>query len=50
METLKKIKSVIKNHEEEILEGIHQDLHKAAMDGYATEIAGVYNEINYAYL
>lgn len=47
-ETLKKIKSVIKTNEEEILDAIYQDLHKVAMDGYATEIAGVYNEVNYA--
>ncbi len=48
VETLKKIKSVIKANEKEILHAINQDLHKAAIDGYATEIAGVYNEINYA--
>ncbi len=48
IETLRKLKSIIKDYEQEILEAIYLDLHKTTMDGYATEIAGVYDEINYA--
>lgn len=48
IETLRKLKGIIKDHEKEILDAIYQDLHKASIDGYATEIAGVYDEINYA--
>jgi aldehyde dehydrogenase (NAD+) len=48
IETLRKLKSIIKDHEQEILDAIYHDLHKTTMDGYATEIAGLYNEINYA--
>jgi aldehyde dehydrogenase (NAD+) len=47
IETLTKLKDTIKAHEEEILNAIYKDLHKVSMDGYATEIAGVYDEINY---
>ncbi len=48
IETLRKLKGIIKDHEQEILDAIYQDLHKTSIDGYATEIAGVYDEINYA--
>lgn len=48
IEALNKLKYAIKAQEEEVLGAIYKDLHKASMDGYATEIAGVYDEINYA--
>ena len=46
--TLNKLKNTIKAHENDILEAIYKDLRKAAMDAYATEVSGVYNEINFA--
>ena len=48
IEALNKLKDTIKAHEEEVLGAIYKDLRKTSMDGYATEIAGVYDEINYA--
>ena len=46
--TLLQLKRTIKDNEEEVLDAIYKDLHKANMDGYATELAGVYDEISYA--
>lgn len=46
--SLTKLKSVIKEQEKEILAAIYSDLHKADADAYATEIAGVYAEIDFA--
>lgn len=46
--SLTKLKSIIKAQEKEILEAVYSDLHKAATDAYATEIAGVYAEIDFA--
>lgn len=48
IETLTKLKNIIKTHEEEVLNAIYEDLHKASIDGYVTEISGVYGEIKYA--
>src|SRR5450759_5365215 len=46
--SLTKLKSIIKAQEKEILAAIYSDLHKADTDAYATEIAGVYAEIDFA--
>jgi aldehyde dehydrogenase (NAD+) len=46
--SLTKLKSTIKKQEKEILAAIYSDLHKAVTDAYATEIAGVYAEIDFA--
>jgi aldehyde dehydrogenase (NAD+) len=48
IESLTKLKSIIKAQEKEILAAIYNDLHKAVPDAYATEIAGVYAEIDFA--
>lgn len=48
IESLAKLKSIIKTQEKEILEAVYSDLHKAVTDAYATEIAGVYAEIDFA--
>lgn len=48
VESLTKLKSIIKAQEKKILAAIYNDLHKAAADAYATEIAGVYAEIDFA--
>lgn len=45
---LTKLKNIIQALEEEVLEAIYEDLHKVSIDGYATEISGVYDEIKYA--
>ena len=47
IEVLTKLKNTIKLHEEEVLNAIYKDLHKVSVDGYATEISGVYDEIKY---
>jgi aldehyde dehydrogenase (NAD+) len=46
--SLTKLKSIIKAQEKEILAAIYSDLHKADTDAYATEIAGIYAEIDFA--
>ena len=48
IEALTKLKNAITAHEEEVLNAIYGDLHKVSVDGYATEISGVYDEIKYA--
>ncbi len=45
---LKKLKAVISDHEKDILAAVYDDLRKDATDAYATEISGVYTEINLA--
>lgn len=46
--TLNKLKNLIIDHEKEILAAVYADLHKVEIDAYATELSGVYNEINIA--
>ncbi|MGD0022763.1 MAG: aldehyde dehydrogenase [Smithellaceae bacterium] len=48
VEALSKLKNIIQAQEEEVLNAIYEDLHKVSVDGYATEISGVYDEIKYA--
>ncbi len=48
IDTLKKLKEVIRAHEKEILAAVYADLHKADIDAYGTEISGIYNEIRVA--
>lgn len=47
MEQLKKLKSTIKKYESEILEALKNDLNKSEAESYMTEIALVFDEINY---
>lgn len=44
--TLKKLKSVIKDNEDKILNALNKDLYKSKFEAYATEIGIVYEEIN----
>ena len=46
IETLKKLKQVIKVNENKILEALRKDLGKSNFEGYATEVGIVYDEIN----
>jgi len=48
VESLKKLKDAIKAHEEEVLDALYKDLHKARFDAYTTEVGITYNEIHYA--
>jgi aldehyde dehydrogenase (NAD+) len=48
IESLTKLKDIVQAYEQEILDAVYKDLHKDAIDGYATEIAGFYAEANYA--
>lgn len=44
--TLKKLKSIIKENEDKILDALNKDLNKSKFEAYATEIGMVYEEIN----
>lgn len=46
IEALKKLKRVIKENEDKILEALKRDLGKSNFESYATEIGLVYDEIN----
>ena len=46
IDTLKKLKQIIKNNEDRILDALNADLRKSKFEGYATEIGIVYDEIN----
>ena len=46
IDTLKKLKQVIKVNENKILEALKRDLGKSNFEGYATEVGIVYDEIN----
>ena len=48
IESLTKLKDIVQAYEQEILDAVYKDLHKDAIDGYATEIAGFNAEANYA--
>ncbi len=45
IEQIKKLRTYLKNHEEEALTALNKDLGKAEFEGYATEIGIVYDEI-----
>ncbi|MFR5265621.1 aldehyde dehydrogenase [Clostridium sp.] len=48
LDALRKLKKVIKDNEEEILEALKEDLGKSDFEGYTTEVSLVYEEINIA--
>jgi aldehyde dehydrogenase (NAD+) len=48
IESLTKLKDIVEAYEQEILDAVYKDLHKDAIDGYATEISGFYSEVKYA--
>ncbi|MBS0287250.1 MAG: aldehyde dehydrogenase family protein [Proteobacteria bacterium] len=48
VQQLKRLKKLIRQHEQALLEALHKDLGKAPMEGYLTEIMLVINEINYS--
>jgi aldehyde dehydrogenase (NAD+) len=45
---LKKLKQALLDHEQELIEGLYADLHKAPFDAYLSELYLVIKEINYA--
>lgn len=46
IDKLKKLKTVLKNNENKILEALKKDLNKCYFEGYSTELGIVYEEIN----
>ena len=46
MDALRKLKSAIKAHEQDILDALKQDLNKSAFEAYATELGIVYAELD----
>jgi aldehyde dehydrogenase (NAD+) len=48
IESLTKLKDAVEAYEQEILDAVYKDLHKDAIDAYATEISGFYDEVKYA--
>lgn len=48
IDSLKKLKNILKQNENYILEALRKDLGKSHFEGYATELGIVYEEINYA--
>ena len=46
IDKLKKLKIVLKNNENKILEALKKDLNKCYFEGYSTELGIVYEEIN----
>ena len=46
IETLKKLKNIIKKNEADILNALQSDLGKSEFEGYSTEIGLIYDEIN----
>ncbi|GGE17095.1 aldehyde dehydrogenase [Psychroflexus salis] len=46
IDLLKKLKSYIENHEQEILDALYADFKKSHFEGYATELLVTYKEIN----
>lgn len=47
IQNLKKLKNIIKDNEDKILEALKKDLGKSGFEAYATEIGIVYNDINF---
>lgn len=45
---LKKLKAMLKNNEDKILEALKKDLNKPAFEAYTSEVGILYEEINYA--
>ena len=48
IENLKKLKSVIKKYEEEIIDALNKDLGKHIFESYSNEVGFVYESINYS--
>jgi len=46
-EALKKLRSAILMHEEELYQALHKDLHKSSFESYATEIGFVLDELRF---
>ncbi len=46
-EQLRKLRDVLRNHEEKLYDAIQQDLGKSAFETFTTEISFIYNEIDY---
>jgi len=46
-ESLLKLRTILKSNEDKLLEAIYQDFSKSTFDTYTTELALVYNEIDY---
>ena len=46
LNALKKLKSAIKAHENDILDALKKDLNKSAFEAFATELGIVYTELN----
>ncbi|WP_082686359.1 aldehyde dehydrogenase [Bacillus coahuilensis] len=47
IETLEKLKDLIKRNEQQLLDALKQDLHKSNQEGYLTEIGIIYEEIKF---
>lgn len=45
---LEQLKKMVRNHEDEWLAALHQDLGKTSVEGYASELGMLLNEIDYA--
>lgn len=48
LSALKRLKTMIKDHEKEILDALYRDLKKASVEALVTELLCVVNEINFA--
>jgi aldehyde dehydrogenase (NAD+) len=46
--SLTKLKDTVQAYEQNIMDALYKDLHKDAIDGYATEVSGFYDEVKYA--
>ncbi|NIG52702.1 aldehyde dehydrogenase [Chitinophaga sp. Cy-1792] len=44
---LKRLKKAVQQYEPRILDALHQDLHKHAVESYSSEVGFLYEEINY---
>ncbi|MEH6891536.1 aldehyde dehydrogenase, partial [Bacillus sp. JJ864] len=47
LEQLEKLKSSIRQYENQVLSALYQDLHKSEFESYAAEIGFVFNSINF---
>ncbi len=48
LDALTRLRDGIKSRENEVLDALYHDLHKAAVDAFSTEVGIVYDEISYA--
>lgn len=48
LQQLKALKNAIKEHEAEVLEALHLDMHKPAFEAYTSEVGIIYEELNFA--